>query len=252
MRATFRYVLLTALRDRLFAGLFAVGLLAVLTSSFLGDAALVERGELTTVFAAASVRVILVLGIVLFVGFHVQRLYESREIEAILSRPLSREGFVLSYWLGLAAVALLLAVPVLALVAGAAGRVDGAGFLWWSASVLLEVLIVVALALFCSLTLERAIPSALAALSFYTLARMMSFLTAIADRPGMDNELHPLVGWVVKAVSLFMPRLDLFGQTAWLVYGPDAAFGLAVAGQAAIYVPLLLAAAMFDLRRKRF
>lgn len=54
-------------------------------------------------------------------------------------------------------------------------------------------------------------------------------------------------------VALLVPRLDLFAQTRWLVYGPGPVDSMIVLGaQTLLYVALLLLAAMFDLRRKRF
>jgi hypothetical protein len=52
---------------------------------------------------------------------------------------------------------------------------------------------------------------------------------------------------------LLIPRLDLFCQTRWLIYGPDVGerFSL-IPIQTAIFVPFLLAMAIFDLRRKQF
>jgi len=51
---------------------------------------------------------------------------------------------------------------------------------------------------------------------------------------------------------LLLPRLDEFTQTSWLIDGgaPSALGGVFV--QTAIYVALLLAAAMFDFYRKNF
>ncbi|MBF0168186.1 MAG: hypothetical protein HQL45_11205, partial [Alphaproteobacteria bacterium] len=56
-----------------------------------------------------------------------------------------------------------------------------------------------------------------------------------------------------KALSLLLPRLDVYAQTAWLVHGaPPASMLGFICAQTLVYAPLLLLAAHFDLRRKRF
>ena len=252
MLATVRYVLLTALRDRLFLGLLVGGGLAAGLAGFLGDAAMVEGDQMALVFAGTAVRLILVIGLVLFVAFHVQRLYETREIEAILSRPLSREGFVIAYWFGMALLAVLLAVPLCALMV-TAGAVDPAGLGLWAATVVLECLVVVAFTVFAGLTLERALFTSLVTLGFYVLSRMMSFFVAIAEFRGARNDFERFMNYCIEGLAALCPRLDLFGQTEWLAHGAGSGGigGLAVL-QTLVYVPLLLAAATFDLKRKRF
>jgi hypothetical protein len=50
-----------------------------------------------------------------------------------------------------------------------------------------------------------------------------------------------------------LPRLDAFSQTAWLVDAVAESLSMTAAiVQTAIYVALLLCAAMFDLHRRNF
>ncbi len=250
MIATLRFVLLTAVRDRLFAGLFTMVAAGFAMAIYLGDAALVEKGQTTVVYAGGASRTLLILGLIVFQAFHIQRLYETREIEAILSRAISRDQFILAYWAGFALVAVLLAVPIIALVF--LFQWSGEGAVWWAISLILECFIVVAFAIFAGVTLERAVPAVFATVGFYVLSRLMSFFLSISEstpREGINVITVPLSDFV----SLLLPRLDLFAQTRWLVYGPGAQESLLIlAGQAALYVPLLLFAATFDLRRKAF
>lgn len=250
MIATLRFVLLTALRDRLFAGLFTLVALGFSLAIYLGDAALVEKGQTTVVYAGGATRTLLIFGLVVFQAFHIQRLYETREIEALLSRAISRELFVFSYWAGFAAVALILAAPIIALVFLFQWSVVGAA--WWALSLVLEAFIIVAFAMFAGITLEKAVPAVFATLGFYILSRLMSFFLSISEttlREGVNIIAIPMS----DLISLLLPRLDLFTQTRWLVYGPGEVDSLYILlGQALLYIPLLLGAAMFDLRRKKF
>jgi hypothetical protein len=256
MGATLRYVLLTAIRDRINAALLAAILLVCLASSFLGSAALAEGQAMSAVFAAASIRLLAVGGLVVFVCFHVRRLAESKELEAVLARPLSRERFILAYASGLWLIAILLIVPA-TLLLGLVFRPSVDGYLLWSASLLLEGLVMTTLALFAALTIETASGAVVACGGFYALSRMMSFFLDIARskaaEAGDAKDLGVFLRFAMEGLSTLLPRLDLFGRTEWLVHGAVTATPWHVLlAQTAVYVPLLLLAAMFDLRRKRF
>ncbi|MEQ9109211.1 MAG: hypothetical protein RIF37_07825 [Rhodospirillaceae bacterium] len=250
MIATLRFVLLTALRDRLFAGLFALVAVGFAMAIYLGDAALVEKGQTTVVYAGGAARTILILGLIIFQAFHIQRLYETREIEAVLSRAISREAFIVAYWAGFALVAVLLAAPIIALVFLFQSSLEGA--VWWALSLVLEAFIVIAFAMFAGITLEKAVPAVFATLGFYGLSRLMSFFMSISEGTTLDG-INVITVPLSELVALLVPRLDLFAQTRWLVYGPGDIDSLVILiGQTVLYVGLLLFAAMFDLRRKRF
>lgn len=252
MLATFRYVAVTAFRDRLLAALVGTLALVLLVASYLDEMALAEGQALKLAYAGAASRLVLVLGLIVFISFHVRRLYETREIETILSRPIGRASFLLGYAGGLALAALALVLPVGAVLWLAGG--DPAGVALWTLSQALECLIVVALGLFCAVILESAVAASLAAFAFYALARLATFFLDIGTKQaaGDPSLFGQVLAWTIKALSLLMPRLDLFGQTGWLVYGPDPTQALLPLAQAAVYLPLLLAAALVDLRRKRF
>ncbi|NKB45866.1 MAG: hypothetical protein GKS03_16500 [Alphaproteobacteria bacterium] len=250
MIATLRFVLLTALRDRLFAGLFALVAVGFALAIYLGDAALVEKGQTTVVYAGGAARTILVLGLIVFQAFHIQRLYETREIEAVLSRAISRERFIVAYWAGFALVGVLLAAPIVALVMLFQHSLAGA--VWWASSLIFESFIVVAFAVFAGITLEKAVPAVFATVGFYVLGRLMSFFMAISGGAALDG-VNVIAVPLSELVALLVPRLDLFAQTRWLVYGPGPVDSMVVlVAQTVLYVTLLLFAAMFDLRRKRF
>jgi ABC-type transport system involved in multi-copper enzyme maturation permease subunit len=202
------------------------------------------------VYAAGAARAVVVLGLSVFAGFHIERLYETREIEAILSRAISRPQFVLAYWLGLAVIAVFVVVPVALVIA--VFQLSAIGTAYWAASLVLESLIVVGFALFAGLTFGRAIPTVFATLGFYALSRMVGELISLVEL-GRQGGVNRVANPIAETLALFVPRLDLFADTRWLVYGPDTGETLTIPViQAAIYVPLLILAGTFDLRRKEF
>ncbi len=255
MLTTVRYVLITAVRDRLIAALLLALVAGVGGAAFLAVSAMAEKREFGLAFGGELTRMILVLGLITFISFHIRRMYETREIEAILARPISRTTFVLAYFSAYALIALLLSV-VAALLLMVVFAAEGPGLIQWGASLILESLIVVAIALFCAMTLESATASVLAALGFYALARSAAFFRAIAanhtatfDQPVLND----INRWIMEGIATLMPRIDLFGQSRWLVYGPGGGWGLReLVLQTAIYLPLLLAATIRDLHVKRF
>jgi hypothetical protein len=122
------------------------------------------------------------------------------------------------------------------------------------------------------MVLSSAAGSALAALGFYALSRMVGVLLGIMDLPPA-NWVFAVLGSVMKLISILIPRLDMMGQTTWLVYGAGGAGGIkfmqdagayasAVVGhlglagfiglQGIVFVGLLLAAASYDFMRKQF
>jgi ABC-type transport system involved in multi-copper enzyme maturation permease subunit len=253
--ATFRYILLTAVRDRLLIGVVAALVLAALLGAFLGEATALERDQMSLAYAGFATRLILAVGLILFVCFHVQRSYDNREIDLMLSRPISRAQFVLIYWLGFSGVGIFLSVLAV-VVLPIAGIPDGSGLAVWTLSLVLESLMIVAIGLFFALTLRSAVVAAMASLGFYVLARMTGFLVNVsqADITVLhQSPVDTLSSYGVYAIGFVMPRLDLFGQTGWLNHGLPADLPLAlIVLQAAIYTSLLIAAAVFDFQKRRF
>jgi hypothetical protein len=132
----------------------------------------------------------------------------------------------------------------------------GIGLVEWEASMVLESWIVAALALFCSMALESATAAVMVCLGFYLLGRTAQFFLAIAASGTGASENEGInVGsqGVMAVIATIMPRLDLFGQSRWLVYGPGGGWGVGILVlQAAIYIPLLLLATTRDLQVRRF
>lgn len=252
MLTNIRYIMLTALRDWLFTGLLLGILVATAISAVLGSTAFIEEREMTITFASASARLILMIGLIVFVCFHIRNSFDTKEIDVILSRPISRSNLILSYWLGFSFVGLLLTLPVVGIVAFI-GVNNIPGFAGWAASLILEMGLVIALALFSAFTLRSAVTSVLGCMGFYVLSRMMAFFV-FTSQSGMFNDPKFIVlRWILQAISTLLPRLDFFGKSEWLVYGLGSAQDWQLyTAQALIFIPLLLIATMIDFRRKQF
>lgn len=254
MFSNIRYVLLTATRDRLFFGLLIGVLAAAYISSVLGSTAMLETAQMSLTFTAASARVIIMIGLIVFVGFHMKNAFEAREIDVLLSRPISRTTLVLSYWLGFAVVASLLVLPTIALIA-LIGTINKTGFLLWSVSLLLESWLVVSLALFAALTIRSGVGTVLASLAMYTLSRMMGFFVMATQTTSLFGKTEVTIGarWIMEAISTLIPRLDFYAKSSWLIYGAKSYDDLNLfVLQSAVFIPLLIAASVIDFKRKQF
>ncbi len=255
MLTTIRYIFLTAIRDWLFYGLFIAVFVAFGISVFLGGTALVEGSQMTISFIGGSTRVILLIGLITFVCFHVRRAFENREIEVILSRPISRTTFVIAYWAGFSVVSCLLILPLLLAMAIFLPGISLSGLAYWGLSLILEALLVVAFSLFAGLILRSAVSSVLLCFGFYMISRLMGFFLYVLDSPYAlrSLDLGWLTGFLLKFVSAVLPRLDLYSQSEWLIYGigDNLAYTWFIP-QTLIYVPLLIMAALYDFQRKQF
>lgn len=246
------YILITALRDRLFLALpvmLAVGAALVI---FLSGSAIIEQREMIAALFGAGSRVVIIAGMVLFVSFHIRQAMTGGEIALILSRPISRGSFVLVYSAGLVIVGFICVAVCIALV-WLCARPPLDGLLMWGLSLALESMLMVLTAVFFGLILNSAIACALACLGFYVLARMSGLLGALADKAGEIGQLELLLGYGFKLVSIIIPRLDFFTRSEWLVYGwngdgPDISWMIL---QSLVFIPLILTATMIDFSRKR-
>lgn len=254
MLSNIRYVLLTATRDRLFFGLLIGVIAAAYISSVLGSTAMLEPEQMTLSFTAASARVIIMVGIIVFIGFHMRNAFDAKEIDVLLSRPISRTTLVLSYWLGFATVATCLVLPTVALMYFVK-VLNMTGYFLWAVSLLLESWLVVSIALFAALTIRSGVGTVLASLAIYTLSRMMGFFVSTTKSGVLfqAEEANIASTWLMKIISIVVPRLDFFAHSKWLIYGAksyDDLFLFLVQGL--VFIPLLIAAAVIDFKRKQF
>lgn len=255
MHSTIRYIMLSALRDWLFVAIVMMLVAAAFGSYFFGYVSLIENVESATVYFAGSGRMVLVMGVIVFTCFHIRRSIETKEIEMLLSKPLSRTALIVGLWAGFAATASLLVIPFAGLLMLFV-MPTSAGLWVWLLSLWIEILLVVSMALAFALILGSAVTAVLASLGFYVLSRMMGFFVAVLDAQhfSLGNAVADGIAAVVlKGVSVFVPRLDLFSNTSWLVYQEAVATHLPlIVLQGAIFIPLLVLTAAFDLNRKQF
>ncbi len=253
MQSIIKYIILTGLRDRLYLGIFIALIAAFALSIFLGSTVLVEAGQTTLAYIAGTSRATIIVGMILFVCLSINRAFENKEVEFILAKAISREQFILSYLAGFLLTSALILMPLIMAIFILAPT-NKIGILVWSLSLFAEMWIVISFAILTSLILRNSFSSILSTLAFYLISRLMGiFVLAINLPQDFAQAKNHLLPSILKMISLFFPRLDLFTQSEWLAYGvTDFSRAKIIALQSAIYISLMIFMAFFDFRRKEF
>ena len=258
MKTIIKYILITALRDWLLIGLVGMSFLAVALSMFLGGTALVEEQHMSLAYMSGLNRLILVTGFILFICFHVRRSLDNKEIDALLSKPISRSYFIISYWVSFLILNILVNIPVFIIIAGLGNifytETSIYGVFIWSLSLICEISLISAFAILSSLILKSAVGSVMACYCFYLLSRMISFFTSI-EMPLSErgsNIIEKIMGKVLEGVSALLPRLDQYANTEWVIYTTNIEISYVWIVQSLIYIPILLTMSVIDFKKKQF
>lgn len=260
MNSIIRYTILTAMRDWLYLGILVLSLGSVFLSTFLGGTAVVEQGLMSMAYMGGSCRMIMAIGLILFVCFHVRRSFDNKEVELILTRPISRVSFVFAYYLAFAFLSFTMILPLmfLFLFLLKIGYVWGSysGVLFWGLSFYFETLILIGFAFFASLILSSAVSAVLGTFAFYFLGRIFGFFLISINNPiSLTHASYwgKFTEQILNIIGIFLPRLDMFAKSEWLTYGVmDYQQFLMFFITSAIYIPLLITMAVFDFVRKEF
>lgn len=256
MFTTIKYVLIVALRDKLLAVLIA-GLFGVVgIAHALASTMLIEEQQTALIFNASASRLLLIIGMIVFVAFHIRQAFDTKEIDIMLSRPISRAQLITAYWIGFAGICTLLTIAC-AVTSLLLMPLNMHGFAIWCISMLCELWLMTAITLFASLVLSSAVTSVMVSMGIYILSRMMGFfLATVHSRFSLDSLIiHKILRHSIDAISTITPRLDFFGESSWLLYSIPTSFIhtlLPFVAQTIIFIPLILLAAILDMRKKQF
>jgi len=248
--ATFaRFILLEARRGGLPWLALAAIVVALVLAAFLSQVALTETRELQASVMGALLRASAVFLIALHVASSTLREMNDKGLELFLSLPVPRWAQYLGRLAGFAATAAILAATcALVLLAVAAPSAVSL----WALSLVMESVLVAAVALFFSMTLAQLVPAIAATAGLYLLARSMTGIQAIASSPLSEpSTAGEAARLAIDAVALLLPRLDAVTRTDWLLYGAsvDGDYVRAIAGMA-LYAALATAAGLFDFYRR--
>ncbi len=246
-----RYTVLEAARNRLLWLLLVALLAAVVIAAFLSQVALTDAQRVQGVVVGAFLRGVAVFLAAALVVTSMVREFNDKVLEVLLAKPMPRAAYLIGKMLGFSVLALAIAV---AAILPLAPFVAAHGLWAWGLSLLLELVIVVAAALFCVLTLNQVVTALSAVLGFYLLARSIAAVQIIASSAAAGQKWHDrITSGLIDGIAALLPSFDRMTQTTWLVDSPPALSTLGqLVAQAAIYVALLAGAALFDLYRQNF
>lgn len=248
-----RYVLTACIRDKVFLSMIVASAVAVSLSVFLGSTAIVEQDQFVIVFAASSLRFLLIMGITLFIVFYTRRTVEQRDLDYLITRPITRRDYIVAHTASFAIISLLLSSVIFTVIGLIGKGYFNAGYILWGISLFFEMVIVASAAFFFSMVLRSAVSAVLSTFALYALARLIGQIIGIAVSPDIAAQ-YPFFANTMTTVSLFVPRLDLFAQSSWLLYGTDK-FGflsILVFVQGVIFTTLLTVMTLIDLHKKEF
>jgi ABC-type transport system involved in multi-copper enzyme maturation permease subunit len=247
-----RYSLREALQNRVLGLLLGLLLAGFLLAEFVGAVALTEQRAVQAALLGSLLRVGSVLIIALFVVASLLREQQDRTLELVLSLARPRGQYVAGKLLAYSALALMLALACGALVLLYAEALVA---LRWCLSLACELSLVAAFGLLLAFTFRQPVAALAALLAVYALTRALGALLLIAHESpfSQGGAFDAFAAGFLGVLGWLLPALYRFTQAGWLAYGTGSwgDFGLVVA-QTAIYLPLLAAAAMFDLYRREW
>lgn len=254
MKTILKYILLSAVRDWLFIGLFLAIISAFAISNLIGYTAITEQLSMQLITFAGTSKLILVCGMIIFICFHINKSFENKEISFMLSKSISREKFIFSYWLGFNIIAFIFILQI-ALIILIFNKFNFLGYAQWLLSISFEIMIISTFSILASFILNSAVFAVFLSAGFYLISKLMGFfinMMFLSSTNKIYSIFLDIVQSLLRFISSIIPRLDLFGQTKWLIYGPDMNVLKIILIQSIIYIPIIFIMAFYDFRRKQF
>ena len=249
------HILRGIFRDRFILILLALFAVCAGLSVFFGVSAVTEQDQFALIFLASFVRLVGVFVLILFITSFVRRSFDHHSVEFLLTKPVSRFQFIFSHNLAFYILALLILVasslvlcPFVVLK-----TIHLSGFVVWSVGLLLEYLLICAIALFFATLLKTPVAAILSSTGFYILARIVGDLIGIVEAQKNEGGLTQIFENIITFISIFIPRLDLLVQSSWLLYGGgELTIHTFPAIQIIVFCALVFMATLLDFNRKEF
>jgi hypothetical protein len=250
LSAIARFTVLEAWRSRLPLLLLLTLGFALAAGAFAAELAITDSARFRLAIGASTLRLSWVFIIAVYVIGSLTRELNERGFEAALSLEITRTTWMLGKLAGYLLCALI-AVTCAALVL--VWLAPAAAVAAWSASLLFELAIVAAAAVFFTVSLSSLPAAALLCAGFYLLARAIDALQLIAGGSTLIGAglWRDFAQWAIGALGWLLPALGRFAPSGWLLDAPPAVSVLALqAGQALVFVALLACAALADFHRR--
>jgi ABC-type transport system involved in multi-copper enzyme maturation permease subunit len=239
-----------AIRNRILYSILFFAVFVIVIAGVFGAASIGDQMKFVKDFSLMSVSLFsVIIAVVVGVNMLNQEL-RKKTIFNILSKPVARWQFIAGKFLGLLATLTLIIVLMCSTLVGFLTVVEGktdVALVVASAAALLEIMIVIAVALFFSSLVVTP-----------TLAGLFTAATFVAGRSAgyvayfLADDHAPAVQVAARVLSWILPRLDLFTVADQAVYGDLVTPGhfLLILAYSVAYsgLLLLLSAALFHRR----
>lgn len=240
------------MRNRLLWLSFFMMVIGFVLVEFVGDLAITEHRATQLAVLAVFLRLSAVLLIALFVVSSSLRELQDKTLEMILAMSIKRSSYYLGKLLGFVQLAVVMGLifGLLLLIYAPLGQV-----LIWTVSLVLELMIVVALALVMLFTFKQTPAALTGVFVVYLASRVVAALYLMSQHPiiAYDSIGQKFMDGFVGMMTWVLPDLSRFTQTEWLIYGTgDWQQLLPILIQTIIYLGLLSSIALFDFYRKNF
>ncbi len=247
-----RFTLFEALRNRLLWLAVVLVIIGYAGSALIAQVAITDTSAYQAGLLSAFLRLGMVFTAALFVVTSMVREQQDKGLEIVLSMPIPRAAYLAGKQLGFVMLAVLLAALAgLALVPFTASAQASL----WAASLACELVLVAALSLLFVVTFRQVTWGLSGVFGFYLVARSIAALQLIGHGPLANQHAlsQRVINGVLDALAWVMPELHRFTPSDWVVHMSGSVAALApIAAQSAIYLVLLMAAALFDFYRRNY
>lgn len=247
-----KFTIIESIRNRLMWLSFAIMLIGFVLVEFVGELAITEHSATQLAVLAVFLRLSAVLLMALFVVSSSLRELQDKTLEMILAMSIKRSSYYLGKLAGYVQLAMMVGFTfgLLLLIYAPFEQV-----LIWTLSLILELVLVVALALVMLFTFKQTPAALTGVFVVYLASRVIAALSLMSQHPIVvyDNLGQQFIDGFVAAMAWVLPDLSQYTQTGWLIYGEaDWSLLLPVVAQTMIYLSLLSAISLFDFYRKNF
>ena len=249
----FRYQLAGIVNRRMAILLAALMLVAFLFNRFVAELAIINSETIALSALADFLRYSLVLVMVVSISYQVSQDYDTSQFDRLLAMPLARHQYLTAQLLVMVCFALLLVIPVVALMWSLS---QGELGLYWGAALFLELLLAGQFALLSILSLEKLPLAVMLSLTLYLLAKAAPLIAVMLmqSSPIYEEENgFQIASTLFSALQYLLPNASAFAQNDLLSAPLDL---LSVISEqlinVVVYGVFLQLIILFDFYRKEF
>lgn len=216
--ALFRYQLLGMINGRMILLLLAVYSVSFLGSRFVAELAIINSENIALSVLAEFLRYSLVLLLIISLSHQISQDYELSQFERLLAMPISRYQYILAQILLLIVFALIMVLPVFALMSLVG---DASVAFYWSMALYMEMILVGFFALLAIISLEKLPVAIIFSIALYLLAKAAPVINLILSQSSPiyeDEKGFQLAQWFFGVIQYVLPDAKVFAQNN-IVFG---------------------------------